>query len=158
MLEHLSTHLFEYFAVEITTSDLSGQKWSRVCHYLQHLLLGLALWLGRPCRPFVRSILDGSSSRSFWSFFDLRTRVVMDLNISSTLMLSLAEVSNSWIPIWSANLRASSVSTTLKKLVLNHLSNQSDNYLSVRVVILVANKDSVDDIAVCIDLVEPPKE
>ena len=90
------------------------------CLYLQHLLLGFAFWFGRPCRPLVRSIFEGSSSLSFWSFLDLRTKVVMDLNISSTLMLSLAEVSKSWIPIWSANLRASSVSTTFTEIVKSH--------------------------------------
>ena len=46
------------------------------------------------------------------TFLDLSTSVVTDLNISSTLILSLADVSNSWIPIWSANLLASSVNTT----------------------------------------------
>uniref|UniRef100_A0A6B0TW75 Putative secreted protein n=1 Tax=Ixodes ricinus TaxID=34613 RepID=A0A6B0TW75_IXORI len=38
----------------------------------------------------------------------------MALNISSTLMFSLALVSNSWMPIWSAKRWASSVSTTFR--------------------------------------------
>ena len=128
------------------------------CLYLQHLLLGFAFWFGRPCRPLVRSIFEGSSSRSFWSFFDLRTKVVMDLNISSTLMLSLAEVSKSWIPIWSANLRASSVRTTCKVEMasLSYRKKASFQNLSVRVVILVAHQNPVDDVTVGIDLMEPP--
>ena len=130
------------------------------CLYLQHLLLGFAFWFGRPCRPLVRSIFEGSSSLSFWSFFDLRTKVVMDLNISSTLMLSLAEVSKSWIPIWSANLRASSVRTTCKVAVasLSWRKKASFQNLSVRVVILVAHQNSVDDVTVGIDLMEPPRQ
>ena len=52
------------------------------------------------------------SSGKELTFLDLSTSSVIALNISSTLMLSLAEVSNSLIPIWSANLLASSVSTT----------------------------------------------
>ena len=130
------------------------------CLYLQHLLLGFAFWFGRPCRPLVRSIFEGSSSLSFWSFFDLRTKVVMDLNISSTLMLSLAEVSKSWIPIWSANLRASSVRTTCNVVVasLSWRKKASFQNLSVRVVILVAHQNSVDDVTVGIDLMEPPEQ
>ena len=82
----------------------------------------------------------------------------MDLNISSTLMLSLAEVSKSWIPIWSANLRASSVRTTCKVEMasLSYRKKASFQNLSVRVVVLVAHENPVDDVTVGIDLMEPP--
>jgi len=96
-LEHtppLLMSIVQYKSLNLICQDRNSLNYI-FCHYLQHLLFGFAFWPGRLCPPFLRSIFDGSSRRSFWSFFDLRTRVVMDLNISSTLMLSLADVSNS---------------------------------------------------------------
>ena len=101
--------------------------------YLQHLppFMFFTPSLGRflPSTRILPPCSLGSSSLSFWSwnqfnnghvpiifllltFFDLSTSSVTALNISSTLILSLAEVSNNLIPIWSANLLASSVKTT----------------------------------------------
>ena len=91
------------------------------------------------------------------TFLDLSTSSVIALNISSTLMLSFAEVSNNRIPIWSANLLASSVKTTYNSQSYSLLTDflTAVLHLSVRIIVLVAHQYPVDDVTVLIDLVQP---
>ena len=82
-------------------------------------LLGHQVFLSDPEMVELYPCLQHyTSTISLLTFFDLSTNSVTALNISSTLILSLADVSNSLIPIWSANLLASSVRTTFNRMIV----------------------------------------
>lgn len=105
----------EYCLFTCSTSLPSVPPSSSVC--LARQLLSCLLLSGRLDALFGPAMTKSVYARqaqpsSTLTFLDLSTSSVIALNISSTLMLSLAEVSNNLIPIWSANLLASSVSTT----------------------------------------------
>ena len=123
------TYLFVWTEVSIiNVSALKGRTETTCSTSLLSVLPWSSVALDRPplssrAREGRQDALFGPENNSFvydirtqpgkeLTFLDLSTSSVIALNISSTLMLSLAEVSNSLIPIWSANLLASSVSTT----------------------------------------------
>lgn len=97
------------FLKKCTNISSSVQGWD----HLQHELFFLSFPpLGRPWP--IRILAVGRSSTSFCAFLELKTRSVIARNISSTLIFSFADVSNSWMPIWVAKRPASSRKTTLR--------------------------------------------
>ena len=81
--------------------------------HLQHPLLFFpCLWFGRDFCTLMPSA--GRSMLSRFCFLDRSTSSVIALNMSSTLMFSLADVSKKRMPIWWAKASASLVRTTLR--------------------------------------------
>ena len=90
--------------------------------FQQHLFLGGFL-------PFPRvTVSVWLLACSFCSFLVASTWRVMALNISSTFLLSLALVSNSWIPIWLAKRWASSVRTTFRSGISSLFPTITEKY------------------------------